>query len=275
MMKSILKYLLVFATTAAFGQTHELTKLWETDTILKTPESALPYFKGGFLFVSNIDGKATDKDGKGSVGKVAFDGKIMVTDWVAGLNAPKGMGIYKNKLYVADISEVVVINIKQAKIINRIPVEGATFLNDIAVDKKGIVYVSDTRKFTVHKIENGVASLYLDKLKAPNGLYCDKDTLYVLDKGFLLKVDPKKQITTVAEGMDPSTDGLEKVVDGEFLVTSWAGICYYVKSDGSKQVLFDNREKKINSADIGFDPKKRIVYVPTFYGNKIVAYQLR
>ena len=97
----------------------------------------------------------------------------------------------------------------------------------------------------------------------------------MLDKGYLLKVDKKKQITTVADGMDPSTDGLEKVVDGEFLVTSWAGICYYVKADGSKQVLFDNRTKKINSADIGFDKKTRIVYVPTFYGNKIVAYQLK
>ena len=274
-MKSILMSLLLLTTSFTFAQQHELVKLWETDTLLKTPESALPYKKGGVIFVSNIDGKPAEKDGKGSVGKVGYDGKIIVTDWVSGLNAPKGMGIYKNNLYVADLSEVVVIDIKKGKIINRIPVEGATFLNDIAVDNNGIVYVSDTRKFTVHKIENGAATLYLDKLKAPNGLYCDKDTLYVLDKGYLLKVDKKKQITTVADGMDPSTDGLEKVVDGEFLVTSWAGICYYVKADGSKQVLFDNRTKKINSADIGFDKKTRIVYVPTFYGNKIVAYQLK
>ena len=274
-MKSVLMGLSLFTVLFTFGQQHELVKLWETDTLLKTPESALPYKKGGVIFVSNIDGKPAEKDGKGSVGKVGYDGKIIVTDWVSGLNAPKGMGIYKNNLYVADLSEVVVIDIKQGKIINKIPVEGATFLNDIAVDDKGVVYVSDTRKFTVHKIENGVATLYLDKLRAPNGLYCDKDTLYVLDKGYLLKVDKNKQITTVAEGMDPSTDGLEKVVDGEFLVTSWAGICYYVKADGSKQVLFDNRSKKINSADIGFDKKTRIVYVPTFYGNKIVAYQLK
>ena len=274
-MKSILMSLLLLTTSFTFAQQHELVKLWETDTLLKTPESALPYKKGGVIFVSNIDGKPAEKDGKGSVGKVGYDGKIIVTDWVSGLNAPKGMGIYKNNLYVADLSEVVVIDIKKGKIINRIPVEGATFLNDIAVDNNGIVYVSDTRKFTVHKIENGAATLYLDKLKAPNGLYCDKDTLYVLDKGYLLKVDKKKQITTVADGMDPSTDGLEKVVDGEFLVTSWAGICYYVKADGSKQVLFDNRTKKIYSADIGFDKKTRIVYVPTFYGNKIVAYQLK
>ncbi len=274
-MKSILMSLLLLPASFAFAQQHELVKLWETDTLLKTPESALPYKKGGVIFVSNIDGKPAEKDGKGSIGKVGYDGKIIATDWVSGLNAPKGMGIYKNNLYVADLSEVVVIDIKKGKITTRIPVEGATFLNDIAVDEKGAVYVSDTRKFTIHKIENGVATLYLDKLKGPNGLYCDKDTLCILDKGYLLKVDKNKQITTVADGMDPSTDGLEKVVDGEFLVTSWAGIGYYVKADGNKQVLFDNRSKKINSADIGFDKKTRIMYVPTFYGNKIVAYQLK
>lgn len=274
-MKLLFNCLFVFFSSISFGQTHELIKLWETDTILKTPESALLYVKGDCIFVSNIDGKANEKDGKGSVGKVSFDGKVLATDWVSGLNAPKGMGVYKNKLYVADLSEVVVIDIKAAKIIKRIPVEGATFLNDVAVDKKGIVYVSDTRKFTVHKIENDIASLYLEKLKGPNGLYCDKDFLYVLDKGSLLSVDAQKKITTLADGMEASTDGLEKVVDGEFIVTAWSGICYYVKADGSKQVLFDNRDKKINSADIGFDPKKKIVYVPTFYGNKIVAYQLK
>jgi sugar lactone lactonase YvrE len=249
--------------------------MWETDTLLKTPESVLYYKKGKFLFVSNIDGKPAEKDGKGSIGKVGLDGKIMVTDWVSGLNAPKGMGIYKNKLYVADLSEVVVIDIKESKIIKRIPVEGATFLNDIAVDENGVVYVSDTRTFKVHKIENDVATTYLEKLKGPNGLYCDKDILYVLDKGSLLKVGKEKKTTVIADGMDGSTDGLEKVTEGEFLVTCWAGISYYVKSDGKKEVLFDNRSKKINSADIGFNLKKKIVYVPTFYGNKIVAYQLK
>ena len=89
------------------GQSHSLVKLWETDTLLKTPESVLYSAKEKFLYVSNIDGAAAAKDGKGSVGKVGLDGKIIMVDWVAGLNAPKGMGLYKNKLYVADLTEVV------------------------------------------------------------------------------------------------------------------------------------------------------------------------
>jgi len=256
-----------------YGQEHALIKKWETDTLLKTPESVLYYQKGQYLFVSNINGKANEKDGNGSIGKVGLDGNIINVNWVSGLNAPKGLGIYKNLLYVADINEVVVIDIKKGAIIDKIVVDSAVFLNDIAIDKKGIVYVSDTRAYKVHKINNKKVSLFLNKLSGPNGLFCNDNTVFILDKGSLLKVE-NQNIIKLADGMDPSTDGIEMINEDEFVVSSWAGIVYYIKKDGNKQTLFDNRDKKINSADIGYNPKLKVVYVPTFYGNKVVAYQL-
>ena len=74
--------------------------------------------------------------------------------------------------------------------------------------------------------------------------------------------------------MDPSTDGVEHVQGNEFIVSCWAGAVYLVKG-GETQQLLDTRPQKINSADIGYDPKNRIVYVPTFFGNTIVAYELK
>ena len=137
-MKRIL-CILCMATSPVLGgalaQTHSLVKKWETDTLLKTPESVLFDAKSKILYVSNIDGTPAGKDGKGSIGKVGLDGRIIATDWVTGLHAPKGMGLYKNKLYVADLDEVVVIDVVKAKIIQHIPVEGAVFLNDITIDK--------------------------------------------------------------------------------------------------------------------------------------------
>ena len=62
---------------------------------------------------------------------------------------------------------------------------------------------------------------------------------------------------------------------GDFLVSTWGGVVYYVTADGTKQVLLDGREQKINSADIGYDAAKRIVYIPTFWKNSVVAYELR
>ena len=45
-------------------------------------------------------------------------------------------------------------DIKTATILEKIKVEGAVFLNDISIDSKGIVYVSDTRAGNVYKIED-------------------------------------------------------------------------------------------------------------------------
>jgi len=48
-----------------------------------------------------------------------------------------------------------------------------------------------------------------------------------------------------------------------------------VNLKGEKKLLLDTRAQKINAADIGYDKKKKVVYVPTFYKNNVVAYQLQ
>jgi sugar lactone lactonase YvrE len=185
------------------------------------------------------------------------------------------MGIYKNKLYVADLTEVVVIDMDKATIIERIPVEGSVFLNDITIDKTGAVYVSDTRVFKVYRIDKGFVVTLFQNLQGPNGLLALGDELLILDKGSLVKQLASGTLANITEGMDPSTDGIEQVQKNEYLVSCWNGVIYYIYADGNKQVLLDTRPQKSNTADIGYDPKNRIVYVPTFYGNKVVAYQLK
>ncbi len=270
----IILLLTVIAGNITKAQTHSLVKKWETDTLLKTPESVLFDAKAQLLYVSNIDGTPDGKDGKGSIGKVALNGKIIATDWVKGLNAPKGMGIYKNKLYVADLTEVVVIDIDKAAIVQHIPIEGSVFLNDITIDKNGTVYVSDTRTSKVFRIEKGFVVTLLQNLQGPNGLLAVGSNLMILDKGSLVNLIGG-QLSKVAEGMDPSTDGIEMVKENEYIVSCWSGVVYYVFANGNKQTLLDTRAQKINSADIGYDAKKKIVYVPTFYKNSIVAYELK
>jgi len=255
---------------------HKLVKKWETDSALKVPESVLYDAKDHLLYVSNIDGKDPGaKDGIGSVGKVGLDGKIIKVDWVTGLNSPKGLGMFGDMLYVADVDQVAVIDTKKAAIVQKIPVPGAVFLNDITVDKNGIVYVSDTRNNKVYRIEKANVTTYLENMTGANGVLADGDDLYVLCSGTLYKADKNKKLTKVADGMENSTDGLEHADSKDFIVTAWAGSIWYVKADGTKEHLLDTQALKINSADIGYDPKNRIVYVPTFWRNSIVAYELK
>jgi hypothetical protein len=261
--------------TFSFAQEHQLIKKWETDSIMKVPESVLYDAAGQILYVSNVDG--TDpwaKDGKGSVGKVALDGKIIEVEWVTGLNAPKGMGIYQGKLYVADVDNVAVIDIAAGNIAERIAIEGAQALNDITIDKKGVVYVSDSKGKKVFRIENGNPTVYLENLQGPNGLLAENNNFFVLDNGALYQVGKDKSLNKITDGMVGGTDGIEHVKGKDYIVSCWGGMIYYV-SGNSKTNLLDTREEKMNTADIGYDAKNRILYVPTFWKNKIVAYELK
>lgn len=269
---ALFSFILLYGT--AQSQQSQLVQKWATDTVLKVPESV--YFDGRnkVLYVANIDGQPWEKDGKGSIGKVGLDGKIIATEWVTGLNAPKGMGVHAGKLYVADVDGIAVIDIKQGKITDRISFDGAEGLNDISVDGKGVIYVSDSKTKKIHRVENGKATVFLSDLKGPNGVLWNKSNLYITDAGGLYKVEADKTLTKLADGMEGGTDGIEPVGDGSFIVSCWAGAIWLVKP-GSKESLLDTRDQKINSADIGYDPATRTVYVPTFWKNGIVAYTLK
>jgi len=259
----------------AQAQKKEIVKIWETEANLKVPESVLWDKENKTLYFSNIDGESNTKDHKGSIGKMNADGKGVTVDWVSGPSAPKGMGVFGGMLYVADVDEVVVIDIKKTKITQRLPVEGAVFLNDVTIGDKGVVYVSDMRTGKIHLVENSKVKTLLEKLEGVNGLLAKGKDLYLLVNGTLWKCDETKKMTKIADGLDDSTDGVEQTKSGDFIVSCWNGIMYYVKQDGTKTILLDTRAEKMNTADIGFDAEKNRIYVPTFFGNKIVAYELK
>ncbi len=278
-MKSTLA-LLAFAGTLALSVTlhaqgPQLVKKWETPATLKTPESVRFDPAAQVLYVANIDGKEPwTKDGAGSIGKVGLDGKVIAAEWVKGLEAPKGMAVHKGRLYVADIDRVVIIDTAKGAISQTIAVPGSQRLNDVTVDKNGVVYVSDMGGLKIYALREGKPSVFLEGFKRPNGVLAHGNDFYVLDSGALLKFGPNKQRTTVVDGMDASTDGIEHVQGDEFIISCWAGVVYHVKG-GQKTQLLDTRAQKVNAADIGYDAKNRIVYVPTFFVNTVAAYELK
>jgi hypothetical protein len=261
------------AATASAQPT--LVKKWESEPQLKVPESVYVDQARKVLYVSNIDGEPWAKDGAGSIAKVGLDGKVVAADWVKGLNAPKGMAVVKGTLFVADLTEVVGIDIAKGTITSHIAVPGSAKLNDLAADPKGVLYVSDSETKKVHKIEGTTVTTLVENLKGPNGVLVHDGSVYLLDAGGLYQVQPDKSLKKIADGMDASTDGVEPLTGGGFLVSAWAGVLYHVGADGSTHVLMDTKAQKQNSADIGFDPATRTVYVPTFFKNTVIAYALQ
>lgn len=276
-MKHLPLFFILFCSAVSNAQNHQLVKKWETDSVFKVPESVLFDAANKILYIANIDGKDPwGADGVGSIGKMDADGKNIIVDWVSGLQAPKGMGLHRGKLYVADLTNIVVIDIKSGTIEKTIPVPGAEGLNDVSVDKKGIVYVSDSKAKKVYCIKKGKAELLLDKLKGPNGVLKHGKDFYVLDAGGLYKMNTDKSLTLIIDGMEGGTDGVENITGDNFIVSTWSGVVYYVNAaSGTKQLLIDGRTNKMNSADIGFDKTTKTVFIPTFWRNSVAAYEVK
>ena len=259
-----------------------LEALWQTKD-LRVPESVLWYQQhiegktDSLLFVSEIDGQGSAADGIGGIAVLNTDGSVRHKNWLRGLNAPKGLATFAGKLYIADLTELVIVDIASAKVLQKIPAPDSVFLNDVAIDANGMVYISDTRKNRVYKLEQGQLFSWLDNVEAANGLKVLDEKLYIAAGDKLLSIDladQNKTINQVAVGFAERADGLEPIGNGDFLVSCWAGLLYKVSFDGEIRLLLDTRDAKLNTADIGWDANSRTLYIPTFFGNSVQAFRL-
>ncbi|WP_297337505.1 ATP-binding protein [Algoriphagus sp.] len=250
-----------------------LTMLWETPATLETVESVLFDQATGTIYTSNIIGQdPQEKDGKGSISIIDKDGNIISQDWVTGLNAPKGMGIANGKLYVTDITDLVEIEIATATVTNRWPVEGAEFLNDVATHQ-GNVYFTDMNTGKVHLYTNGEISTVSEGHESINGIaVADDATIYGLDASGLKKWNADGTATVINDQVTGG-DGLVILGDGNFVASRWQGEIWFA-SEGDQIKMLDTTGEESNTADIGYNPADQVVYVPTFFKNKVVAYKL-
>lgn len=264
-----------FTLAALSGMSQKLTMKWTSDPNLPVSESVLYDAKSGILYVSCIDGKPDDKDGKGAIAKVSPDGKIISASWVTGLDAPKGLGIHNGNLYVADITKIVTISIATGKVTSSVEVEGAKFLNDITVDKNGNVYASDTQTGKIHLLKGDKADVYFEstEFKGVNGLLALDKGMYIVDfaTGNNYKLSGDKKLTLFGKSSE-GADGVVPVGRDEYLVSNWNGEVYFVNSKGEATKLIDTKEAKVNAADIEYDAKSKTLYVPTFFANSVIAY---
>lgn len=254
-----------------------LTPLWKTENTFKIPESVCPDPTGSVLYVSNMDGKPTEKDGKGFISKLSADGRILELNWITGLDAPKGIGLDGDRLFVSNITEIVEVQISSGEIKQRYPIEGAVFLNDISVASNGTVYCSDMRTGKIYSLQNGATSLWLagPELENCNGLFCKGQFLYAGTKNKILEIDTAtKSISTFAD-VSCTIDGLEAAGEDAFIFSDWKGSVFQVSRQGKEELLLNTSKAGKNAADIGFVASTGIVYVPTFMDNRVEAYKIR
>ncbi len=252
----------------------KVTQEWATGAVLDVPESVIYNAVKNEIYVSNINGKPLDKDGNGYISKLSLDGKIVQKKWITGFHAPKGMAIIDNTLYVTDIDRVHTIDIKKGEIVKTYNAPEAEFLNDIDLDASGVVYISDMKTGEIYILENETLSVWVKlDYKSPNGLYLSNGRLLVGTSSGIVAVDTRTKKVAPLQPHDRSIDGLKPLGKNSYIVSDWDGKVEIIGKNS--QVLVDKSDEKINAADFEFISGMKLLLVPTFFDNQVVAYLLK
>lgn len=267
-------------------KTAELYKPEVTQTLvlkkgLKNPESVIYDSKRDLIYVSNVNGSPAAKDGNGYILSCDLEGNIIKEKMINGLNGPKGMAIFNDYLFVSDINTLVKINLETELIETKYESENGQFLNDVAINSNGEVFVTDTWANRIYKLENDELVVYTDNpmLDNPNGITFNNDKLYLVSWGmpagsdqgsFKEIINNGTEVSRIAERIE-GLDGIEVISDSEYFVTCFiTGSLYYVK-DGVFNKLFGSPE---GTADLEYIHGKNIILIPQMSLNKLLFYNV-
>lgn len=255
-----------------------------------TPESALHDTVADRYLVSNIHGSPFGDDGKGFISRMHPDGTIETLKWIDGsqegveLNAPKGMALVGEVLYVTDVTSVRKFDRATGRPLGSIAIEGATFLND-AHSPAGTqdVYVSDTGfgpgfqpsgSDAIYKIDANDTVTTVAKgsdLGNPNGIHSrGKDLLVVTwTTGKLLQIGEDGKVTELQTLPAGQLDGIELLRDGHYAISSWEGACIFKTLPPTRKAITKVAEEIEAPADIGYDATRGVILLPYFNGGKM------
>ena len=263
-----------------------------------SPESVLHDSVQDVYFVSSINGSGTARDNNGFISRVKPDGAVENLKFIEGgkndvvLNAPKGMALLGDTLWVADIDAVRAFDARTGAPLDSISLATLlpVFLNDITATPTGALYVTDTgirfddvgnvlhrgpdRIFRIGPDRVVTVALRGDSLGWPNGI-----TLDAVGRRFVIgQFGGKSLLAWKPEDRAPSViatgpGGFDGVVmaGGRILASSW--------TDSTVSSYETGKEVRVISgvpspADIGYDVKRNRLLIPVLSANRMEIWQL-
>jgi len=265
---------------------------------LQGPESARYDRDLDVWFVSNINGQPLGKDNNGYISRLRPDGVPYSIKFIEGgkkgvtLNAPKGLAINGDTLWVADIDVARAFNKRTGALIATVSTQGrAKFLNGATVGPDGAVYMTDTGILfgskgevshpgpdQVFRITRGGAKAVFasPKLEGPNGITWDTQQkrfviVSFLGKGIYGWKPGDKDVESIGSGPGQQ-DGVVFLPDGRLLVTSWTDSTLFVLENGKARTV---ASKVPSPADIDVEPKDSRVALPLLMENRVEFWEVQ
>ena len=215
MIRRFLKFILGAATLWLAVLPHPA---WAQITVtnLQTPYSFVGGSSGKEYFISSVNGDPEAADNNGFITKLDGNGKVVGFKFIQGgsdgitLNAPKGMALVEQTLYVADLDYLRAFDVATGKPIVSISLaslagQARVRLTDVAYDGVGRLYCSDQQANRIYRVElpsRKVTLLVADAaLAGPAGLAVHPKSGELIavswDKGKILAITPEGAISEV------------------------------------------------------------------------------
>ncbi|HUR93326.1 MAG TPA: hypothetical protein VMY76_02000 [Gemmatimonadales bacterium] len=242
-------------------------------------------------YVSNVNGSPVGKDGNGYISRLKGDGSLDSLKFIVGgtngvkLDAPKGMALQGDTLWVADIQSLRGFDRRTGKPVASVDLKGSKFLNDVAAGPDAL-YVTDTgvegsatgiehtgpdRIYRVGPDRKVTVALESDSLTGPNGIAWDgarRRFVIVPFAGSVVRTwAPGARNAAAFATSKGQLDGVELLDGDRLLVTSWTDSSLFVlDSAGTATPVASGLP---SPADIGVDTKRNRVAVPLLMENRV------
>jgi len=238
-------------------------------------------------FVGNWGpGAASATDNNGYISRMKPDGQIETMKFIAGgangvvLHAPRGMYIVGDTLWVADADAVRAFDRKTGAKLASVDFSSIDrgFLNDVAADATGTIYVTDTGRNKVYKVQGGPTLVVADSgLGAPNGITWD-----AANRRFIIVpfggshslrawVPGTTTLTDITTSTGAKWDGVEVLSGGRILASSQADSSIHIFDGAQGHAIIHTQG---GPADIAVDTKRNRVAVPVVALNHVEIYDL-
>ena len=89
----------------------------------------------------------------------------------------------------------------------------------------------------------------------------------------LKEIDVKTKAIQVIQTDCQGIDGLGKDELGNFVFSNWVGRIFY-RQNGELTKMWDSTADETNTADIYYATDLKLLLVPTFFNNQLVAYKI-
>ena len=265
---------------------------------LHQPESVRYDSDQDVFFISNMVGFGSVKDANGYIVQVSADdltkSRVFAENGKAGvvLDAPKGMAIHGDTLWICDIDVMRAINRKTGVYIGTLDLKpmGALLLNDVTFGGDGAMYITDTGILMTDKgviyrgadkifrVANGKPQVISQGagLMRPNGITWDQESNRLVVVSFdpfhsmMYSLSPTGERRLLAKG-NGKFDGVEPLGGGRFIVASWNDSSVRLLGGGENRRIANN---VLSPADIGFDTKRNRLAIALGPLNQMQLWQL-